>query len=116
MAKRLQVIGVLSIDSVTEEQIKECVDRYFDEQGGPTIDAVRFDMSQSLTEEQKEQARVNIGITLYDGTYSVTPETDVSQILRTSGKVLDSDIVIAKIPYAEVSNNANGLTVTIGQE
>jgi hypothetical protein len=38
----------------------------------------------------------------------------LDQILRTEDKVLSEDIVIEKIPYAEVSNTAGGTTVIIG--
>lgn len=48
----------------------------------------------------------------YDGDYVVTPKVE-RQTLSTRGKVLSEDITIEEIPYAEVSNNANGTTVTI---
>lgn len=50
----------------------------------------------------------------YSGRYRVTPMANVDQILRTEERVLEDDIIIEKIPYAEVSNNAGGITVTIG--
>ena len=50
----------------------------------------------------------------YTGRYQVTPMANVDQILRTNNRILEQDMVVEKIPYAEVSNNAGGITVTIG--
>jgi hypothetical protein len=50
---------------------------------------------------------------VYDGTYQVTPMV-TSQTLDTSNKLMQSDVVIEKIPYAEVSNNSGGKTASIG--
>lgn len=49
----------------------------------------------------------------YDGEYSVTPAVE-EQTLLTSQKYLDANLRIEKIPYSEVTNTANGTTVTIG--
>ena len=51
----------------------------------------------------------------YDGEYVVTPSSD-EQVLKTAKKSLNEDIKVKKIPYFEVSNNAGGTTVTIGNE
>jgi hypothetical protein len=53
---------------------------------------------------------------LYDGAYELTPSANNSQTLYTAQKLLDADIKVNKIPYTEVSNSSNGLTVTIGSE
>lgn len=50
----------------------------------------------------------------YQGQYNVTPLPTVEQILRTRNKVLKQDVVIDPIPYYEVSNDAGGITVSIG--
>ena len=50
---------------------------------------------------------------VYEGSYIVIPNT-AEQILFTAGKTMLSDIKIVEIPYAEVSNNTGGITVTIG--
>ena len=50
----------------------------------------------------------------YQGQYNITPLPNVEQILRTSHKVLKHDVVIDPIPYYEVSNDAGGITVSIG--
>ena len=50
---------------------------------------------------------------VYEGTYTVTPKT-AAQTLETQNKLMQSDVVVEKIPYAEVTNNTGGKTVTIG--
>lgn len=50
----------------------------------------------------------------YEGTHSVKPSTNKNITLETKKKKLDDNIVIMKIPYAEVSNNSGGYTVSIG--
>ena len=65
-----------------------------------------------------ETFRDNIGqflsIAPYEGQYNITPLPDMDQILRTSARLLERDIVVSKIPYAQTSNLAGGYTVTIG--
>ncbi len=51
--------------------------------------------------------------TPYEGEYMVTP-TKQAQVLETRGKVMSDDLTIGCIPYAAVSNEYGGLTVTIG--
>lgn len=53
---------------------------------------------------------------IYDGEYVITPSTKDEQILKTGQKMMVADVKVKKIPYFEVSNNANGTTVTIGSE
>lgn len=50
---------------------------------------------------------------VYEGSYKVTPSVS-SQTLYTSHKLMQSDVVVEKIPYAEVTNNTGGKTATIG--
>lgn len=54
-----------------------------------------------------------IGYKDYDGSYLVTPKT-VEQSLSTTDKHMTQDVVIAEIPYYEVSNQQNGTTIIIG--
>lgn len=49
----------------------------------------------------------------YEGSYEVVPKV-VAQTLPTAQKIMQKDLVIAVIPYAEVSNLFDGKTVTIG--
>lgn len=55
-----------------------------------------------------------INYDIYTGQYEVTALPEVEQILRTEKKILLSDIVIKPIPYYEVTNDAGGITVSIG--
>lgn len=50
---------------------------------------------------------------VYDGSYTVIPQT-FRQTLGTSNKLMQSNLIVEKIPYAEVENSAGGKTVTIG--
>ena len=77
----------------------------------------------SACEKSKLVGRVNVGdcwiadeLPLYDGEYSVTPSANNEQILLTEQKRMSANVKIEKIPYAEVSNNSGGTTVTIGEE
>lgn len=49
----------------------------------------------------------------YEGEYEVTPSFK-AQTLPTADRILAKDVIIEEIPYAEVSNNSGGITVTIG--
>lgn len=72
----------------------------------------------------KEQPKVKVNILdqlvmvgdyeNYTGEYEVTPKAFQSQELKTKGLVLNDNIVVKEIPYAEVSNLGGGFTVTIG--
>ena len=50
---------------------------------------------------------------VYEGTYTVTPKA-TTQTLETQNKLMQSNVVVEKIPYAEVSNSTGGKTVSIG--
>lgn len=50
----------------------------------------------------------------YKGNYIITPLPDVEQILKTTNRLLEQDVIIEKIPYYETSNDAGGYTVIIG--
>ncbi len=50
----------------------------------------------------------------YDGTYEVTPSTEADVNLQTANTYMDANVVVQKIPFAEVKNTANGVTATIG--
>lgn len=51
---------------------------------------------------------------VYDGTYEIVPSADNEHTLNTAQTFMDADLVVTKIPYAEVDNASNGKTVTIG--
>lgn len=50
---------------------------------------------------------------VYEGSYIVTPSVS-NQTLDTANKLMQSDVIIEEIPYAEVSNNSGGKTASIG--
>lgn len=54
-----------------------------------------------------------VGYEDYEGSYEATPAVE-EQIIKTDDKRMTDDFIIKPIPYAAVSNTANGITVTIG--
>lgn len=84
--------------------------------GGSIEGAIRYDVPQKLSDEQKAQARENIGIVSYNGEYSVTPSATSEVTLQTAQKLMDADVHVQKIPYFDVSNNSGGQTVYIASE
>lgn len=50
----------------------------------------------------------------FEGPYEVKPVIK-SQTLSTKEKIMKEDLTVLAIPYAEVTNLANGITVTIGE-
>lgn len=76
-------------------------------------------LSGTLRTEQKLYGSVHIKDTIkqeidyYLGEYTIKPSTE-TQTLDTADKTMRENLVIQAIPYAEVTNSANGITVTIG--
>ena len=52
----------------------------------------------------------------YEGEYEVTPKVYENKTLQTKNHSMKNDILIRKIPQAEVSNLSNGTTLIIGEE
>lgn len=50
----------------------------------------------------------------YNGAYEVVSKIDYDDTLDTAKKYLTQNIIVKAIPYAEVSNDSGGKTVTIG--
>lgn len=50
----------------------------------------------------------------YNGEYEVVSKIDYDETLDTAKKYLSQNIIVKAIPYAEVSNEFGGKTVTIG--
>ena len=73
-----------------------------------------FDDFKSHFGAYLENDDITIDYDIYSGQYEVIPLPSVEQILRTKGKVLTNDVVVAPIPYYEVTNDAGGITVSIG--
>lgn len=74
----------------------------------------KLSLNQSLTGTISEAASLTYD--MYEGDYSVIPDTKSDQIMNTSNKYLSDDIVVAAIPYHEIDNPSNGLTIYIGKE
>lgn len=101
-------------NGVSDEQVERAVNKYLTE-NPLDVGLLHYDRPQELTEAEKAQARANIGIETYQGAYVVTPHTQNAYTLETAQKLMDADIHVQKIPFAEVSNTAGGTTVTIGE-
>ena len=52
----------------------------------------------------------------YEGAYQVTPKVSENVVLPTNGKQMQQDVTVNKIPQFEVSNDAGGKTLIIGEE
>ena len=80
--------------------------------------ASKKSLKGSITIKEKISGFVNVGGMIqqesYDGSYEVTP-TIGQQILQTKNKTMVNDLTIKSIPYSEVTNTSNGITVTIGE-
>ncbi len=50
----------------------------------------------------------------YKGPYEVVSACGEDTVLDVSGKVCTENITVLEIPYAEVTNPAGGITMTIG--
>ena len=53
---------------------------------------------------------------IYDGPVDVTPQAWDAQTLETAGKLVQQDITVQKVPRADVSNMAGGVTVYIASQ
>ena len=52
----------------------------------------------------------------YTGVYTVTPKIDGPVVLSTKNKTMRDDVPVRKIPQHEVSNEAGGNTLIMGDE
>ena len=105
-------------EAVTKE-VNAAIDRLFDgdiPSGGggssPLPNVTSKDEGKVLTVVDGEWAAARLPV--YDGTYEITPSAESKQTLKTANALMDADVVVKKIPYAEVTNTSNGTTVTIG--
>ena len=81
---------------------------------------VNIDDEVNIYVDDDEEFLVEADVTIthndfphYTGDYIVTPKVR-AQILETVDKIMDDDVTVEEIPYHAVSNQFNGLTVTIG--
>ena len=56
-----------------------------------------------------------VDVPIYTGDYSVVPGVE-EKVLKTKGKMMKGNLIVEKIPYFDVGNNAGGSTVYIGGE
>lgn len=87
------------------------------EKGDPGTDGYTPKKGVDYGTETEKQELLNEflnALPVYDGVISVTPDVHNNQILKTAKTYLDADVMIQKIPYAEVTNNTGGKTATIG--
>ena len=75
-----------------------------------------FVESQEFELEVEPALMVYTGGEPYVGEYEVTPKVAQSTVLETANKVLAKDITVKKIPQFEVSNEADGKTLIVGEE
>lgn len=75
-----------------------------------------FVESQEFELEVEPALMVYTGGEPYVGEYEVTPKVEQSTVLETTNKVLAKDITVKKIPQFEVSNEAYGKTLIIGED
>ena len=75
-----------------------------------------FVESQEFELEVEPALMIYTGGEPYVGEYEVTPKVEQSTVLETTNKVLAKDITVKKIPQFEVSNEADGKTLIIGEE
>lgn len=52
-------------------------------------------------------------VDMYTGAYDVVPQAALPQVLPTSNKFMQNNVVVNKIPYAETCNQADGVTASI---
>ena len=69
-----------------------------------------------FTREDKDELieEVIANLPKYNGEYHITPSANEDITMETAEKMMNADVRVEKIPYAEVTNLANGKTVTIG--
>lgn len=52
----------------------------------------------------------------YEGSYEVTPKMSRQVVLSTKKKLMKDDVTVLKTPQFEVSNEAGGITLILGDE
>lgn len=56
------------------------------------------------------------GYATYTGSYTATPETYNEVTMPTKGYLMGDNVTVERIPQFEVSNDAGGSTLIIGEE
>lgn len=53
---------------------------------------------------------------IYQGDYTVTPKITEEVLLQTKSKVMNNNVTVLKVPQFEVSNDAGGKTLILGDD
>jgi hypothetical protein len=53
---------------------------------------------------------------IYQGDYTVTPKITKEILLQTKSKVMKNNVTVLKMPQFEVANDADGVTLILGDE
>ena len=99
---------------------------------GSSIGSVNVSLRGSISEEEQLSGALSPHATLsgkisdaatkppayppYTGQYEVTPSISGEQVLETKDRYMTDNLVVLEVPYSEVSNTADGITVYIGKE
>lgn len=59
---------------------------------------------------------INHEAPIYTGAYTATPKVEEETVLQTKDRKMIKDVTVEKIPLYEVSNQAGGETLIIGDE
>ena len=90
--------------------------------GAGSIGSVNVSLRGSISEEEQLSGKISDAATKppayppYTGQYQVTPSISGEQVLETKDKYMTDNLVVLEVPYSEVSNTADGITVYIGKE
>lgn len=78
---------------------------------------ITFDLSPRPALEVSFEVSVSaVGGNPYTGDYRVTPKIYTPVTLPTKSKTMKDDVTVLKIPQFEVSNEAGGNTLIMGDE
>lgn len=96
----------MELNVVFKQEDNQSFDLHFDQIGnGSNFFDANFGQIQQVTEYVDRDP--------YEGNYSIVPKVS-EQTMFTKDKVMLDNVTVEAIPYAEVTNNSNGYTVTIG--
>jgi hypothetical protein len=84
--------------------------------GLKAFESIRGTISGESTLSGTLSAATGQDYDIYSGEYEIIPDVEDEQTLETAHKLLTDNIVVAKVPYFETSNDSNGNTAYIGKE
>lgn len=82
----------------------------------PSDVVVQLETPSVINLQLQDVALVNVVGEKYEGDYDVIPSTYNDKVLATQNLVMTKDVTVRKIPQFEVSNDADGKTLIIGEE